>query len=59
MNSKKFVEAKCGKFVCQLPRAKTFTYDLCLGHSRDHWKGLAKDHNSEKVKKYYFSYSVP
>ena len=28
-----------GKLVFQLPGGVTFAYDLCLGRSRDHWKG--------------------
>ena len=39
-----------GKLVTQLPRGITFAYDLRLGHSSDHWKGLAKEY-IVKIKK--------
>ena len=36
-----------GKLVHQLLEGVTFAYDLYLGCSRDHWKGISKEYNSK------------
>ena len=36
-----------GKLVCELLEGITFSYDLCLGHSRECWKVVTKKKNSE------------
>ena len=47
MKQQQFCGPRSGKLVCQLPGDVTFAYDLHLRRSRDHWKGLIKDYNSE------------
>jgi hypothetical protein len=32
-----------GKLVHQLPGILTFAYDICLGRTIAHWKGIDKD----------------
>jgi hypothetical protein len=29
--------------MCQLAKGINFTYDLCLGHMIDHWKGISDE----------------
>ena len=42
----------------QLPSGIMFAYYLNLGHSSDHWKGIAKEYDSEKGIDDEFRYSV-
>ena len=47
MKRQQFCGSRSGKLVRQLPEGVTFAYDLRLGRSRDRWKGLAEEYNSE------------
>ena len=47
MKHQPFYLPRSGKLVTQLPGGITFAYDLRLGHSRDCWKGPAKEYNDE------------
>ena len=47
MKCQQFCQPRSGKLVCELPVGVTFAYDLHLGLSRDYWKGLVEEKNSE------------
>ena len=53
MKFQHFSKSKYGRLVNQLPRDVTFAYDLHFGFSRDHWKDLMDENNSEKVIHHY------
>jgi hypothetical protein len=52
-------ETRSGKWVRQLLEAIAFAYDLHLGHSRDHWKGLSEEYNIEKGLQHSLMYGEP
>ena len=56
MKRQQFCGPRSGKLVFQLPEGVTFAYDICLGHLRDCWKGLAKEYNSGIGPGYAFVY---
>lgn len=59
MNQEYFCAPRSGKLLHQLPTGVTFAYDLCLGHSRDRWKGHPKEHSSENGIHHELKYGVP
>ena len=59
MKYQHFSKLQSGKLVHQLLGGITFTYDICLGHSRDCWKGLIVQKKSEMGLKHRFWYNVP
>ena len=46
MKHQQFCESESGKMVRKFLEGITFLYDICLGHPRDHWKGLYIENNS-------------
>ena len=46
MRCRQFGTPRSGNLVCQILGSVTFAYDVCLCHSRDHWKGLIKEKNN-------------
>lgn len=46
MKSQQFYEPQSAKLGRQLTEGKHFAYNLCLGHSRDYWKGPTQEKNS-------------
>lgn len=52
-------DPRIGKLVLQFLVGVTFGYNLCLGHSRDCWKRLTYEHNSEKGIQHDLGYGVP
>jgi hypothetical protein len=55
MKCQQFYLPQSGKLVTQLPGGITFACDLCLGHLRDRWKGLAEEY-IDKLEERYHSY---
>lgn len=48
MKHQQFCELRSGKLVPQVSIGITFVDDLYLGHSRDHYKDLNDEKNSDK-----------
>lgn len=53
MKCQKFCEPRIDNFILELPQGKAFVYYPHFGCSRDYWKGLTKERNSERA------YSMP
>lgn len=59
MKHQQFKEPKSGKLGWQPFEGVMFTYDINLGFSKEYWKGLIEEHNSEKGLHHAFFYGLP